>query len=109
MGIIAKTCGNTVATMRKARGWSQENLAEYSHISLRQIAAIENGKSFLTERTAEKIAKALGVHPLRLFEAPQFSQEPTIAQALSKIAGEFGFDLKTRRKPRAKPNTPPAS
>lgn len=110
MGILSKTIGKNVVKLRLDRGWTQAHLAEYSQISIRQIQAIESGdaENYPREKTMYKIAEALGVSPLRLFEAPEFTREPTIPEALRRVVQEFGFDLKTRRKPRAKPNTPPS-
>lgn len=102
MGIINKTFGRNVVKRRKERGWTQEDLAEYSQVSLRQIQAIERGESGSTEETREKIAKCLGVHPLSLFEDPAYSRKPSDLEAFQRLADDYGFVVKVRRKSRSK-------
>ena len=56
-----------VITEREARGWSQEQLAVFSHTTRETIGKIEAGREAskaqgTTGRTIEKIADAIGIH-----------------------------------------------
>lgn len=53
---------------RELKGWSQEELAEYSDVSRTTISGFENGTiDVTTNTTMNKIAKALGVSTIELF------------------------------------------
>lgn len=60
--------GNNLKIIRKERGFSQEDLAYSSNISLSQIARIETGKINTTLCTIMKIAETLGISASRLLE-----------------------------------------
>jgi transcriptional regulator with XRE-family HTH domain len=64
-GIIA---GN-VRRLRKARGLSQEGLAEVCGYHRTYIGGIERGERNITIATLEALAGALGVAPVRLLES----------------------------------------
>ena len=61
--------GETLRTLRLARGWSQARLAELIATSQPHIARIERGTENLTIETCRKIAGALGIDLNRLDEA----------------------------------------
>ncbi len=61
--------GETVRTLRLARGWSQARLAELMATSQPHIARIERGTENLTIETCRKLAGALGIDLNRLDEA----------------------------------------
>jgi len=57
-----------IKDLRKRRGFSQEQLAEESKLSLRTIQRIENGESIPRGDTLIKLTQALGVTPDDLLE-----------------------------------------
>lgn len=59
--------GERIRWLRGGFGWSQEELAESSGLSVNAIINIENGYTALPRvTTITKIANALGVHPTEL-------------------------------------------
>ena len=58
MSLVA--LGQRIKELRKARGLSQESLAERASISAKYLSDLERGKRNPTFSTAEKIAEGLG-------------------------------------------------
>ena len=50
-----------LAEVRRAKGWTQEQLAAASGVHRVTIARIENGKASPNVETLERLARALGV------------------------------------------------
>jgi|YelNatPaOPRAMG01_1025707.scaffolds.fasta_scaffold193528_2 transcriptional regulator with XRE-family HTH domain len=63
---ILKQIGKNISKLRKAKGFTQENLDERSGINSKYISAIECGQANLTILILERIAKALEVEPYEL-------------------------------------------
>ena len=63
-GLIA-TVARNVASIRKRRGLTQEELAEILGTAARNVQRIEGGQN-LTLATLERVAGALGVEPAEL-------------------------------------------
>ena len=53
--------GKKVRELRKAQGWTQENLEEYSGLDRTYISDIERGVRNPSLKSLEKLAKALKV------------------------------------------------
>lgn len=68
---IKLTFIENLKTLRKARGYSQEKLAEKCNISDSFIRQIEANTRFPSPKTIEKICAALDVRPYQLFLEPQ--------------------------------------
>ncbi len=60
--------GVRVRKFREKRGWSQENLAEYSGLHRTYISGIERGVRNPTLEVIEKLAIALDVTPAILLD-----------------------------------------
>ncbi|MDD2338532.1 MAG: helix-turn-helix transcriptional regulator [Geobacteraceae bacterium] len=58
--------GERIRELRKVRGFTQEQLAEYIEVEQKHVSRLELGKSFPTIERLEKIADALNV-PIRDF------------------------------------------
>ena len=58
---ITERLGQKVASLRKKRNLSQEDLAELCQLDRTYISGIERGKRNVALRNIEKIAKALNV------------------------------------------------
>lgn len=58
-----------ITTLRQAKGWSQELLAENAGINLRTLQRIENGHSSPRGDTLRRLSKALGTELEILFDA----------------------------------------
>jgi ribosome-binding protein aMBF1 (putative translation factor) len=65
-----KALGRNVRHLRKERGWSQEELAGECKVEQQSVSLIEGGRANPTILTVERLAGALGVSFLDLFEAP---------------------------------------
>lgn len=51
-----------IQTLRKAKGWSQTELAQRSGLSRQLLSLIENGHGNCTITTIDVLARALGTH-----------------------------------------------
>ena len=69
-GLHAVIAAN-VRRLRKARGVSQEALADQCGYHRTYVGGIERGERNITIATLEALAGALGVEPLRLLEPSQ--------------------------------------
>lgn len=63
---ICTHVGRKIAQIRREKGWSQQFLADYAHLSREHIVRIENGQKEMGLRTLASIATALGVKPADL-------------------------------------------
>lgn len=76
--------GSHIRRLRQARGWSQEQLAEYANLSLSYVALLEKGRKSATVDTLAKLAHAFGITLAELFTfsgvPPQ--QDPKDAQIM---------------------------
>lgn len=64
---LKKLLGEQIKRLRKARGLTQEQLAEIIEIAPRNLSRIEVGECFVTAETLEKIISALNVTAEELF------------------------------------------
>ena len=62
-----KAFGKRVATLRKARNVTQQQLAEDIGVSVVTVAYVETGKQWVRPKTLGKIAKSLKVNISDLF------------------------------------------
>lgn len=63
-----------IADLRKARGWSQDDLASKAGISRSQLTQIENETRPANTLRLNAIADALGVPPYKLFAMSDYDQ-----------------------------------
>jgi transcriptional regulator with XRE-family HTH domain len=63
---MRKLVGDNCARIRKARGWTQEELAERSGLSQQYLSDLERGKRNPTIVTIYELAQAFGVNHLEL-------------------------------------------
>ncbi len=70
---IKKKLGQRIKYYRKARGFSQETLAEMLNISPRSLGNAENGRYFLSLTNLQKLFEVLDINPYELFI---FDKEP---------------------------------
>src|SRR5688572_12300488 len=72
------TRGEALRMTRELREWTQQELAHASGVSQAAISSIENGWIDLRLDRAEKLARALGIHPAVL-AFPNWRGGPTPA------------------------------
>ena len=70
-----------IKTLRKKCHFSQEKLAEATGLSAQSISDIEGCRTWVSDKTLEKLAKALGVNIFQLFMPPDENTE-TIQEVL---------------------------
>jgi len=63
---ILRQFGNKVKKLRKAKGWTQDELAKRTGLHRTYIGSIERSERNVSLINIEKIAKALGVIPKNL-------------------------------------------
>ena len=59
MSDITVALGKKIRSLRQARGWTQEQLAEYADLHVSYIVLLEKGANRATIETLEKLAKAV--------------------------------------------------
>ena len=74
--------GARIREVRKARGTTQELLAEKVGVDPKQISRIEGGKSFPSMDTLESIANSLQVEMMDLLDFRHLSEEKLDDEAL---------------------------
>ena len=62
-----KLLGTRIKEIRKAKGLTQEQLAESIGIEIPSLSNIENGKNYPNSETITKIAKGLGIEIFELY------------------------------------------
>jgi transcriptional regulator with XRE-family HTH domain len=67
---VSKTLAANIRRLRKARGWTQDDLAAEVKVEQAAISLIENARANPTLLTLETVAKALDVSFVDLFAAP---------------------------------------
>lgn len=65
---MRKLVGDNCARLRKARGWTQEELSERSGLSQQYLSDLERGKRNPTIVTIYEIAQALDVSYLEMVQ-----------------------------------------
>ena len=80
---------NTLASSRRARSWSQHDLADASRISRAEVSAIETGRLAPSTATALRLAKALGMSVEQLFTLAEVDREAGWAWKPKADTGRF--------------------
>jgi len=89
MASVLVALGQRIRALRKAKGFSQEVLAEKAHIHPTFVSQIERAVAAPTVITLAKIASALGVPPSELLAGQKAFSRPTKKEAL--IMGVSGL------------------
>jgi len=74
----AETVGLNVRRLRKARGLTQEKLAEEAGLAMRYLGGIERGEENPSLEALVNLASALSVHPRDLFDETQKFPKPVL-------------------------------
>ena len=70
-----KSFGKNLKRLRKAKGLSQEQLAERLGLGAKSLSPVENGKSFISINKLELLCKILETSPAELFEISEMPQQ----------------------------------
>ena len=70
-GDLQRIAGANIRVYRKARGVSQEELADSLGVHRTYMGGVERGERNLTLRSLERLAERMGVDPVDLLRPPQ--------------------------------------
>ncbi|BAU27226.1 DNA-binding XRE family transcriptional regulator [Aneurinibacillus soli] len=70
---LPERVGNRIRELRKAKGWTQEQLAEAASLHYSYIGGVERGGRNISLETLDKIATALQVPALELFRTEEYT------------------------------------
>ena len=90
--------GRKVRDLRKARGLTQEVLAEQADLHVVYVGEIERGEANVSVGVLERIAKALGVRVVALFPY----NPPQMATTQSEVLADEIQDMILSQPPRTK-------
>lgn len=96
MDDLRQQFGRLVAAHRKAKGWSQAELAKKAGFGIDMISKIETGVTGARFPTISKLARTLGVKPVELFEAHVGEgtlTRPKLAAMMARLARLSDEDL----------------
>jgi transcriptional regulator with XRE-family HTH domain len=79
---LPESVGNRIRELRKAKGWTQEQLAEAAGLHYSYIGGVERGDRNISLETLEKIILALKVPPFELF---QFDENTDRKQIINEL------------------------
>lgn len=88
MGTIKKLLGKRIRELRKARGITQEELAEKLGIGTPNISYIENGKFAPSIENFEKLVAIFEVEPYELYKFPSKETPDDMKRKLNKALDE---------------------
>ena len=88
MSEIKKLLGQRIRQLRKARGITQEELAEMLGIGTPNISYIENGKFSPSMENFEKLVNIFNVEPYELYKFPTKESTVEIKNKLFKALDE---------------------
>lgn len=71
MGDLRRNFGQRIRQLRKARGLTQESLAEEAGLEPAYLGAVERGERNLTIDSIERIAKGFDLEPFHFFIFPK--------------------------------------
>lgn len=101
MGIIGQILAENLAAFRKAKGWTQSELAERAGFSVTTIMAIETQRTEPQFETLDKLGASIGVPAWRFLVPDNVIAQPTIEQALCVLAEAHNMEPpKPKKKPR---------
>ncbi|MCR5080322.1 MAG: helix-turn-helix domain-containing protein [Treponema sp.] len=96
---IKETLGNNIHQFRLKKNLTQEQLAEKTGITTITLSKLENGKSWISLETLEKIISVLEVKPYQLFIETQVEYrqyKEFILQSMNKILDESMENLEKK-------------
>ena len=89
-----------IKMLRKKTGFSQEKLAEAADLSAQTISDIEGCRTWVSDKTLEKLASILKVDVFQLFIPPDDDDEgnvdPLLYRQLTKLKGILKEDIDKR-------------
>lgn len=85
MSDFLKLVGNRIRVIRRARGLTQEALAEKAELQPTYVGGVERGERNISLQTLEKIIEGLGITPYELFKFEELDMTETTLEKKRKI------------------------
>lgn len=85
--------GQNVQTIRKMKGWTQQELSDKIGINLQSLSKIERGVNYPTLDTLEKLTQALEVTPNELLSGKLKTSSHMITKISEFLAREEAFNV----------------
>jgi transcriptional regulator with XRE-family HTH domain len=82
-----KLVGHNIRTIRRAKGYTQEELAEKAGLQYSYIGGVERGERNVSLETLEKIIDGLGITPYELFKFEESNLVSSVFDRKRKIEG----------------------
>jgi transcriptional regulator with XRE-family HTH domain len=92
MDAVATVFGKRVRKLRKARGWTQEELAKAAGMDAKHIGVIERGAKTSSFDAVGKLSRALGVDYYQLFVPEARSTESVECEVTTLIRDKGRID-----------------
>lgn len=89
MSEITIALGKKIRSLRQARGWTQEQLAEYAELHVSYIVLLEKGANRATIETLEKLSKAFGISISDLVQSLDGARDDPIQGQLRELLEDF--------------------
>lgn len=84
--------GRRIRNLRTAKGWTQQSLGNHADVNYKFIGEIERGLQNPSLNILEKIAVALGVELLQLFEYEEtITDRQEIEERIKQILGSVRY------------------
>ncbi|MBD5102049.1 MAG: helix-turn-helix transcriptional regulator [Subdoligranulum sp.] len=89
MSEITIALGKKIRALRRARGWTQEQLAEYAELHVSYIVLLEKGANRATIETLEKLSKAFGISISDLVQSLDETKDDPAQGQLRELLEDF--------------------
>ena len=94
--------GTFISTLRKEKGWTQRDLAEYLNVTDKAVSKWERGLGFPDIKTIEPLADALDVSILEIMRSERIQEEQvsanSAAEALASVIDVVTYQRKIERR-----------
>ena len=94
MAQVKKLLAVNIKMLRKKWGLSQEKLAELADLSAQTISDIEGCRTWVSDKTLERLAKVLNVDVFQLFMPPDGEEEDNPKANLYKRLAKLRISMK---------------
>ena len=89
MSEITIALGKKIRSLRQARGWTQEQLAEYAELHVSYIVLLEKGANRATIETLEKLSRAFGISISDLVQSLDAAKDDPTQEQLRELLEDF--------------------
>lgn len=89
MSEITIALGKKIRSLRQARGWTQEQLAEYADLHVSYIVLLEKGSNRATIETLEKLSRAFGISISDMVQSLDEARNDPIQKQVQELLEDF--------------------